>query len=146
MPDTARTDLQTATRSGIGRVLIALYALFSVAAASRSAVQIGTRFDDAPVAYLLSAFAALVYIVGTVCLARASVVSRRIATISCVVEIVGVLAVSIASYAVPQEFPEPTVWSHFGSGYLFIPVILPIAALWWLRRTDTGRAGTTPVA
>ncbi|MGB3772506.1 MAG: hypothetical protein WBA00_15320 [Rhodococcus sp. (in: high G+C Gram-positive bacteria)] len=128
-------NLQTTTRSGIGRVLIALYALFSVAAASRSAVQIGTNFDEAPVAYVLSAVAAVVYIVGTVGLARASVVSRRVATVSSVVEIVGVLAVSIASYALPQEFPEPTVWSHFGSGYLFIPVVLPIAALWWLRKT-----------
>ncbi|MGB7363991.1 MAG: hypothetical protein WA931_13235 [Rhodococcus sp. (in: high G+C Gram-positive bacteria)] len=135
-PENAQPEtLQTTTRSGIGRVLIALYALFSVAAASRSAVQIGTNFDEAPVAYVLSAVAAVVYIVGTVGLARASVVSRRVATVSSIVEIVGVLAVSIASYALPQEFPEPTVWSHFGSGYLFIPVVLPIAALWWLRKT-----------
>ncbi|WP_315772590.1 hypothetical protein [Rhodococcoides kroppenstedtii] len=140
MPDARTADTRAAlaatTRSGPGRILIALYAIFSVAATSRSAVQIATRFDAAPIAFLLSAFAALVYIVGTVCLARASVVSRRIATISCVVELVGVVAVSIASYAVPQEFPEPTVWSHFGSGYLFVPVVLPIAALWWLRRTE----------
>ncbi|MGW5268055.1 hypothetical protein ACWEQ4_05345 [Rhodococcus sp. NPDC003994] len=143
MPDARTADnraaLAATTRSGPGRILIALYAIFSVAATSRSAVQIATRFDAAPIAFLLSAFAALVYIVGTVCLARASVVSRRIATISCVVELVGVVAVSIASYALPQEFPEPTVWSHFGSGYLFVPVVLPIAALWWLRRTE--RAG-----
>lgn len=137
MPET--NTLADTTRSGPGRMLIAVYAIFSVAALSRSAVQIGTRFEVAPVAFLLSAFAALVYIVGTVCLARASTVSRRIATISCVVELVGVIAVSIASYVVPQEFPEPTVWSHFGSGYLFIPVILPIAALWWLRKTDPSR-------
>ncbi|MFW0872473.1 hypothetical protein [Rhodococcoides corynebacterioides] len=134
--DDTRATLAATTRSGPGRILIALYAIFSVAATSRSAVQIATRFDAAPIAFLLSAFAAVVYIVGTVCLARASVVSRRIATISCVVELVGVVAVSIASYAVPQEFPEPTVWSHFGSGYLFVPVVLPIAALWWLRRTE----------
>lgn len=133
MPDAA---LQSTTRSGPGRILIAVYAIFSVAATARSAVQIGTRFDEAAVAYSLSAFAAVVYIVGTICLARASVISRRIATISCVVELVGVVAVSIASFALPEEFPEPTVWSHFGSGYLFIPVVLPIAALWWLRRTD----------
>ncbi|NIL82268.1 hypothetical protein [Rhodococcoides kroppenstedtii] len=144
MPDARTADTRAAlaatTRSGPGRILIALYAIFSVAATSRSAVQIATRFDAAPIAFLLSAFAALVYIVGTVCLARASVVSRRIATISCVVELVGVVAVSIASYAVPQEFPEPTVWSHFGSGYLFVPVVLPIAALWWLRRTERADA------
>ncbi len=135
-PAAPHATLADTTRSGPGRILIALYAIFSVAATARSAVQISTRFDAAPIAFLLSAFAAVVYIVGTVCLARASVVSRRIATISCVVELVGVVAVSIASYVVPQEFPEPTVWSHFGSGYLFVPVVLPVAALWWLRRTE----------
>ncbi|GGF92683.1 membrane protein [Rhodococcoides trifolii] len=134
-------DLKETTRSGPGRILIAVYAIFSLAAVSRSAVQIGTQFSVAPVAYLLSAFAAVVYIVGTVCLATASVVSRKVATVSCIVELVGVIAVSIASYVVPQEFPDATVWSHFGSGYVFIPVVLPIAALWWLRKTDPGRPG-----
>jgi uncharacterized membrane protein len=131
MPD----SLQQATRTGFGRFLIAVYAVFAVAATARSIVQLTTRFDDAPIAYLLSAFAAVVYIVATVGLARATEASRRVVTVSCIVELVGVIGIGTLSYIQPQDFPEPTVWSHFGSGYVFIPVILPIAGLWWLRKT-----------
>ncbi|OZF34674.1 hypothetical protein CH296_08290 [Rhodococcus sp. 14-2496-1d] len=131
MPD----NLQQATRTGFGRFLIAVYAVFAVAATSRSIVQLTTRFDDAPVAYLLSAFAAVVYIVATVGLARATEASRRVVTVSCIIELVGVIGIGTLSYIQPQDFPEPTVWSHFGSGYVFIPVVLPIAGLWWLRKT-----------
>ncbi|MBY4277201.1 hypothetical protein HQO27_04190 [Rhodococcus fascians] len=131
MPD----KLQQATRTGFGRFLIAVYAVFAVAATSRSIVQLTTRFDNAPVAYLLSAFAAVVYIIATVGLARATEASRRVVTVSCIIELVGVLCIGTLSYIQPQDFPEPTVWSHFGSGYVFIPVVLPIAGLWWLRKT-----------
>ncbi|OZC79705.1 hypothetical protein CH251_02240 [Rhodococcus sp. 06-462-5] len=131
MPD----NLQQATRTGFGRFLIAVYAVFAVAATARSIVQLTTRFDDAPVAYLLSAFAAVVYIVATVGLARATEASRRVVTVSCIIELVGVIGIGTLSYIQPQDFPEPTVWSHFGSGYVFIPVVLPIAGLWWLRKT-----------
>ncbi|MBY4127149.1 hypothetical protein HQO83_01955 [Rhodococcus fascians] len=131
MPD----KLQEATRTGFGRFLIAVYAVFAVAATSRSIVQLTTRFDNAPVAYLLSAFAAVVYIIATVGLARATEASRRVVTVSCIIELVGVIAIGTLSYIQPQDFPEPTVWSHFGSGYVFIPVVLPIAGLWWLRKT-----------
>ena len=131
MPD----KLQQATRTGFGRFLIAVYAVFAVAATSRSIVQLTTRFDNAPVAYLLSAFAAVVYIIATVGLARATEASRRVVTFSCIIELVGVLGIGTLSYIQPQDFPEPTVWSHFGSGYVFIPVVLPIAGLWWLRKT-----------
>ena len=131
MPD----KLQQATRTGFGRFLIAVYAVFAVAATSRSIVQLTTRFDNAPVAYLLSAFAAVVYIIATVGLARATEASRRVVTVSCIIELVGVLGIGTLSYIRPQDFPEPTVCSHFGSGYVFIPVVLPIAGLWWLRKT-----------
>ena len=50
---------------GVGRVLIAVYAVFAVAATARAAVQISSKFDEAPVAYSLSAVAALVYVVAT---------------------------------------------------------------------------------
>ena len=131
MPD----ELQQATRTGFGRFLIAVYAVFAVAATARSIVQLTTRFDEAPVAYLLSAFAAVVYIVATVGLARATEASRRVVTVSCIIELVGVIGIGSLSYIQPQDFPEPTVWSHFGSGYVFIPVVLPIAGLWLLRKT-----------
>lgn len=137
MPDSSPpTDsVQQATRTGFGRFLIAVYAVFAVAATSRSIVQLTTRFDVAPLAYILSAVAAVVYIVATVGLARATEGSRKVVMVSCVIELVGVLAIGALSYIQPQDFPDATVWSHFGQGYLFIPVVLPIAGLWWLRRS-----------
>ena len=133
------SDLPARTRSGPGRLLIAVYAIFALAATARSAVQIGTRFDEAPLAYLLSAFAGVVYIVATVCLARGNRASRRVATVSIVVELVGVLTVGTLSLLDPQAFPDATVWSGYGSGYGFVPLVLPVLGLWWLRRT--ARAG-----
>lgn len=129
-------DVRAATRSGPGRLLIAVYAIFAVAAVSRSAVQIATRFDEAPLAYLLSAFAAVVYVVATVCLARGSTVSRQLAVVSCSVELAGVLAIGALSLARPDLFPDATVWSEFGRGYVFIPVVLPVLGLYWLYRTS----------
>jgi cytochrome bd-type quinol oxidase subunit 2 len=124
-----------ATGRGFGRVLVAVYGIFAVAATARSFVQIATRLDEAPVAYLLSAAAALVYIVATVALARGDRTSRRVATVAISVELVGVLVVGTASLLLPDAFPSASVWSPFGSGYLFIPLVLPVVGLWWLRRT-----------
>ena len=39
------------------------------------------------------------------------------------------LAVGALSYAVPAAFPDKTVWSHFGSGYGFVPLVLPVLGL-----------------
>jgi len=124
-----------ATRHGPGRVLILVYGIFAVAATSRAAVQIATRFDEARLAYVLSAVAAVIYCAATFALARATEASRRVATVAIVVELVGVLGIGAFSYAAPEDFPDATVWSHFGQGYFFIPVVLPILGLLWLRRT-----------
>lgn len=127
-----------AVNRGFGRVLVVIYGIFALAATARSAVQIATRFDEAPVAYLLSALAAVIYIVATVALARGDRTSRRVATIAITIELVGVLVVGVASLAFPAEFPRASVWSAFGRGYLFIPLVLPLVGLWWLRRTSAG--------
>lgn len=123
------------TRQGPGRMLITVYGVFALAATSRSAVQIATRFADAPVAYLLSAFAAVVYVLATIALALGGRTSRRVALVACSVELAGVLLVGSASLVVPQAFPDATVWSFFGIGYGFVPLVLPVLGLWWLRRT-----------
>jgi hypothetical protein len=132
------SDLAARTRSGPGRLLIAVYAIFALSATARSAVQLTTHFSKAPLAYLLSAFAAAVYIVATVCLARGDQASRRVATVSILVELVGVLAVGTWSLADPAAFPDATVWSDYGQGYGYIPAVLPLLGLWWLRRTSGG--------
>ena len=126
-----------ATNRGPGRLLIAVYILFAIAATSRAGLQIATKFDEAPVAYLLSALAALIYIVAAVGLARAGHAGRRVALACCSVELVGVLAVGVLSIADPELFPDETVWSDFGSGYGYIPLVLPALGLLWLYRTRT---------
>jgi hypothetical protein len=122
------------TRTGPGRLLVAIYALFALAASARAGVQIATKFGNAPVAYVLSAFAAAVYILATVTLAVGSPTARRIAVLSCSVELAGVLAVGTWSLADPATFPDATVWSSYGSGYGFVPLVLPVFGLLWLRR------------
>ena len=121
------------TVRGPGRVLVALYGVFALAAGARAAVQLATQFDEAPVAYLLSAFAAVVYLVATVGLARGGRSGRRTAVVACGVELVGVLGVGTLSLADPAAFPDATVWSGFGQGYGFIPLALPVLGLLWLR-------------
>jgi cytochrome bd-type quinol oxidase subunit 2 len=123
------------TGHGFGRLLVAIYGLFALAATGRSAVQLATKFHEAPLAYLLSAFAAVVYIVATVSLARGDATSRRIATVAISIELVGVITVGAVSELIPNVFPHATVWTGFGSGYGFVPFVLPFIGLWWLRHT-----------
>jgi hypothetical protein len=130
-PGDAQPD---SSRSGPGRLLVAIYALFALAASARAGVQIATKFHNAPVAYVLSAFAGVVYILATVTLANGSPTARRIAVLSCSVELVGVLAVGTWSLVDPATFPDATVWSGYGSGYGFVPLVLPVFGLLWLRR------------
>ena len=125
----------TSTREGPGRLLVAVYAIFAVAATARSAVQIATDFDAAPVAYTLSACAALVYVLATVGLARSTPGSRRVATVAITVELVGVLAVGTLTLLDEELFPDQTVWSGYGAGYGFVPLVLPVLGLAWLWRT-----------
>lgn len=125
---TARATL----RSGPGRLLVATYAVFTVAAGARAAVQTAERFDEAPVAYTLSALAAAVYLVATVALLRDL---RRTALAAVLFELVGVLVVGTASLLDREAFPDQTVWSGFGAGYGFVPLVLPVLGLLWLRRS-----------
>jgi hypothetical protein len=133
---TSRAPRKTrSTRSGPGVVLVAAYGVLALAATGRSVLQISQYFSRAPVAYLLSAMAAVIYLVATVALARGGRTSRRVALAAILIELVGVLAVGLLSYLLPSAFPDKTVWSHFGSGYGFVPLVLPMLGLWWLRRT-----------
>jgi hypothetical protein len=122
-------------RSGAGRVLVAVYGTFALAAGARAAVQLSTRFSEAPVAYLLSGLAAVVYVVATVGFVRGGPGGRRTALLAVSVELVGVLVVGTLSLADPAAFPDETVWSAYGRGYLFIPLVLPVLGLLLLRRS-----------
>jgi spore maturation protein SpmA len=117
---------------GAGRLLVAVYAVFALSASSRAALQLATQFGDAPVAYLLSAVAAGVYLVATVALWRGV---RRLAYATVLFELVGVLLVGTLTVVVDDLFPDQTVWSTYGSGYGFIPLVLPLLGLWRLHAT-----------
>jgi cytochrome bd-type quinol oxidase subunit 2 len=134
LPETSAPTAAKTLRTGPGRLLVAVYGVFALAATARGSYQLATRFDEAPAAYALSLFAGVVYLVAAVGLARAGRTSRRVALVSCAVEMAGVLVVGTASVFRPSVFPEDTVWSGFGSGYLFIPLVLPALGLWWILR------------
>jgi hypothetical protein len=137
-------DLRS-TSSGIGRVLIAVYGILALAALGRSAYQIITKLDEAPVAYALSALAAVVYVIATIALVARGAVWFRIALIAIAFELAGVLIVGTLSIIDPALFPDDTVWSQFGRGYAFIPLILPVLGLLWLRRVARARRGAREV-
>lgn len=117
-------------------MIVACYAVFAVSAGARSGVQLTTRFSDAPLAYLLSALAAVVYLVAGVALARNAWV---LALVACGVELIGVLSVGTASLLAPEAFPDATVWSGYGLGYGLLPLVLPVLGLIWLYRARPGR-------
>lgn len=137
MPDPAppRAELS----SGWGRALVFAYGVFAVAATGRSLLQLGTDADRAPVAYSLSLLAAVVYLVATGCLLLGGTLGWRLALAAVTVELVGVLTVGALSYVATDLFPDKTVWSHFGQGYGFLPLVLPFAGLAWLRHTRPER-------
>ena len=120
--------------TGAGRVLLLVYGIFALSAGARAGVQIATKFTEAPLAFLLSAFAAVVYLAATVGLAVGGARGRLIALTSCSIELVGVLVVGTLSIFDKEAFPDATVWSGFGSGYGYVPLVLPVIGLWWLWR------------
>lgn len=126
--------------SGLGRALITVYLILAIAATFRSVYQIATKFDEAPLAYSLSAVSGLVYIVATVALIRRRGVWRSIAVVALVFELAGVLVVGTLSFTMPELFAHPSVWSWFGAGYLCIPLVLPVLGLWWLARSSREEA------
>jgi len=128
-----------ATGRGFGRVLVFVYGTFAFAATGRSTLQLATDAAEAPLPYTLSAFAAVVYLVATYALATGR---RGLALAALGIELVGVLTVGLTSLVLPEDYPDATVWSDFGAGYGYIPLVLPLVGLWWLlrgTRTGSGR-------
>lgn len=126
MADTAR---------GFGRVVVAVYAVFALSASARSLYQLVTKASEAPFAYALSAMAGIVYIVATFALATNRV---RLATWTIAFELVGVFVVGVLTLVDPELFPDATVWSDFGAGYGFVPLVLPFIGLAWVLRQRGG--------
>jgi hypothetical protein len=135
-----KIDEPRATSAGIGRVLIAVYGILALASLGRSVYQVVTKFDEAPVAYTLSALAAAVYVLATVALVARGARWFRVAVFAIAFELVGVVVVGTLSVVDSALFPDDTVWSVFGRGYAFVPLVLPILGLLWLRRVARVRA------
>lgn len=133
VPDTRRPA------HGFGRILILIYGIFAVAATARSAVQLIRDAGAAPLAYGLSAFAAVVYILATVAMAHNGRRMRKVAWIAVVTEFLGVVTVGALSFLRPELFPDATVWSHFGEGYGYVPLILPMVGIYYLWSSDPSR-------
>lgn len=123
---------------GVGRLLILIYAVFAVSATARATFQIATKFEEAPLAYSLSLLSGLIYILATISLAKRGELWHRIAVVSVVFELTGVLLIGALSILVPEIFAHPSVWSGFGSGYGYVPLVLPILGLLWLRKSRQG--------
>lgn len=135
-PSTATLDKKT---SGFGRLLVVVYAVFTLSAGARSLYQVIRKFDEAPLSITLSAISALIYLVATIALAKKGEGAWKVSLGAVGIEMVGVILVGIFSYIQPQHFELASVWSHFGSGYGYIPLILPMVGLWWLFNTRPGR-------
>lgn len=126
------SNVRRSTRTGFGRVLVFVYGLFAVAATARALVQLATDASKAPVAYSLSLFSGLVYIAATWALATAH---RRVALAAVLVELTGVLVIGTLSH--PDDLDKASVWSDYGNGYGYVPLVLPFVGLWWLWRIRT---------
>lgn len=140
--DSGSTAARPKRNQGLGRILVMVYAVFALSSFARSLYQLATDFSAAPLAYLLSAFAAAVYIVATVSLARSGRTAWYVSMAAVTVELAGVLGVGLWTALDPRLFSEDTVWSRFGAGYGYVPLVLPVLGLAWLlthRPHDAGR-------
>mgnify|MGYP007030373856 CR=1 FL=1 len=123
---------------GVGRLLILVYGVFAVSSTARAGFQVFTKFEEAPVSYSLSLMSALVYIIATISLASSGPTWRTIALSSVIFELAGVLAVGVISLLAPELFVHASIWSGFGSGYGYLPLVLPVLGLIWLRSSNKG--------
>lgn len=132
-------DGTAASRPGIGtgpgKLLITLYGIFAVGATSRAVFELSTKYHEAPLAYVLSAVAAVVYVFITASLVRGGEAARKVALLCCSAELLGVLVVGTWTLVDTEAFPDSTVWSNYGMGYVFLPLVLPVTGLLWLRRS-----------
>ena len=136
-----RATRTSSTKAGLGRALVAIYAVFALSSSARSLVQLATKAAEAPVAYSLSAVAALVYVAATLGLAEVGPSPRRVAWAAVGFELVGVLTVGTLTVLDPELFPDATVWSAYGQGYGYLPLVLPFLGVGWLVRTRASGAG-----
>jgi hypothetical protein len=125
---------------GLGRVLVTVYAILAIGATSRAIYQMATVYSSARIPITLSAVSGVIYILATLALILPGRSWYRVAWITISFELLGVLVIGTLSLVDPAIFAgsalvaDGTVWSYYGRGYLFIPVVLPVLGLLWLRK------------
>ncbi|MFW0112321.1 hypothetical protein [Rothia sp. CCM 9416] len=129
----------SAPAKGFGRLLVVFYGIFTLSAGARALYQVIRKFDEAPLSISLSALSALIYLVATLALSRRGQGAWKVSLLAVGTEMAGVLLVGIFSYLQPQHFALASVWSHFGSGYGYVPLVLPMIGLWWLNKARPGK-------
>lgn len=109
-------------------LLRALYLLFAVAAGGRCVVQWAA--EPVTVATLLTTTACACYLLGHLLVRRClgTPQGRRLVRAAVAVELLGVVGVG-ALDAVRPGLVGSTVWSDFGMGYAFVPVLIPVLML-----------------
>jgi hypothetical protein len=146
--DVAMTETRPARpkTSGPGRTLIVFYFIMTIAALARSIFEMAVHFDLAPVSYVLSLIAGLVYLVATIALVSPGRRAYLVAAAAMTFELLGVLVVGTVSVLNQQLFPlvgdRGTVWGYYGLEYLLIPLALPVLGLLFLRSQRSVFAGT----
>lgn len=94
----------------------------------------------------LSTFVGVLYIFIIVGLRQRSPRAWWITLALLAIELAGVLIVGTID-VVWHPFPYATVWSNYGIGYFFMPLVLPFLGLTWILRRETREAyGVAPRA
>jgi hypothetical protein len=125
---------------GASDVLGFFYALWSFSALGRSSWEY--LFKQNVATYVpahLSTFVGVLYIFIIVGLRRRSPSWWWITLALLVVELAGVLIVGTID-VVWQPFPYATVWSKYGIGYFFMPLVLPFVGLAYMLKKQTRAA------
>lgn len=121
--------------------LVLAYAVLALAALGRSSYQISTKFADAPLPYAISGVSAVLYLVIAIALWRGW---NRVALVGSAAELVGVLTVGTLGYVESSWWPDETVWTGYGSAYGWVPLALPVLALWALASARRAQAVPIP--
>jgi hypothetical protein len=156
VPDTSSDGLSTTedartTAAGredappAGSILLTVigtaYTVLAIAAVARTGYQALTgtaTAERAGTAVALSGVAGLVYLVAAIGLRRRTPRSLLISRWCCAAELVGVIVVSLVEIGV-GGFGRAAVWSGFGVGYGYLPLVLPVMGLWVTRPTALAR-------
>ena len=127
---------------GIGAVLVTIYAILAIGATSRAVFQMLTEYSVAPISITLSGLSGVIYVLATIALILPGRSWYRVAWVTISFELLGVVTIGTLSLVVPNIFADMnSVWSYYGFGYVFVPLVLPVLGMLWLRRH---RPGSTP--